>query len=208
MSLDEGIVRAYHSKIPSAKDVSDAGDASSWTVDCDAAMPDLQLAFGSHDEPSAIVLGSRLVNFGDTSSGTCQGYLSAKPAPDTQVLSRSFFLSNYVAMDFTQGATRVGLAQKATYEVIQTPEGGSAGPHNATHPTATRSSTSASSTATSSTSPLVSPSPTSSLATSSAATPSPTKNAGVKSTEAGGSVQWVMAALVGVLAMAMGTLII
>jgi hypothetical protein len=30
----------------------------------------------------------------------------------------------------------------------------------------------------------------------------------VKSTEAGGSVQWVMAVLVGVLAMAMGTLII
>lgn len=208
MSLDEDIVKAYYSKVSSAKDVSDAGDGSSWTVDCDSVMPDLQLAFGSNDEPSAIVLGSRLVNFGDTSSGTCQGYLSAKPGPDTQVLSRSFFLSNYVAMDFTQGATRVGLAQKATYEIIQTPEGGRAGPQNATHPTATRSSSSAFSTTTSTTSTVVSSSPTSSSTTLSAATPSATKNSGGRIVQVGGSVQLITAVLISLLTMAMGTFII
>lgn len=84
-------------------------------------MPDLELAFGSNkngvDDPAGEILFNRLINYSSNTNGTCQAYLHVGGA---QVLSRAFFTSNYVAFDFTQGASKVGIAPKKVYEVIPT----------------------------------------------------------------------------------------
>ena len=67
------------------------------------------------DKPAAEILYDRLINYSSNTNGTCQAYLVAGQG---QSLSRSFFLSNYVALDFTVGASRVGVAPKAHYEVV------------------------------------------------------------------------------------------
>jgi hypothetical protein len=209
LSLDEAVVQEYYSKIPSAQDVSTGGDATAWTVDCNAIMPDIQLAFGKDangvNDPAAIILGSRLVNFGSNDDGTCQAYVNAG---QSQSLSRSFFLSNYVALDFTQGATRVGMALKSKYEVIATPEGGSAGPYNSTNPAASSTILPTSPSSTSSSSSSSSTSSASGSATSSGASPSPTKSAGTRVFKTGGSAQLVLVALAGLMTVTIGNLII
>jgi hypothetical protein len=83
-------------------------------------MPELGLSFGAGpngvDKPSAKILYDRLINYSSNKNGTCQAYLNAAQG---QSLSRSFFLSNYVALDFTVGASRVGVAPKTHYDIVE-----------------------------------------------------------------------------------------
>lgn len=83
MPLLVDIVREYYSQVPSAVDISAAGDASSWTVSCDADMPDLQFSFSlgpdgeEFADPAGEILGNRFIDYGSNSSGTCNAYLFA-----------------------------------------------------------------------------------------------------------------------------------
>ena len=66
MSLDTAVVKAYYTAVPGAKDISDKGDASRWTVPCRSKLPDLGFNFGSISSqtnntavvPGSIIMGS------------------------------------------------------------------------------------------------------------------------------------------------------
>lgn len=117
MPLLEDIVREYYSQIPSALDTSAAGDATSWSVNCDEIMPDLEFSFSPNSAAAGSISGIQLVNYSSNTNGVCQAYLYASTG---QTFSRSFFTSNYVALDFAQGASGVGVGAKAAQEVIPT----------------------------------------------------------------------------------------
>ncbi|KAK4694890.1 hypothetical protein P7C71_g2758, partial [Lecanoromycetidae sp. Uapishka_2] len=117
VSFDKAIVEEYYSKIPSAQDTSN-GAMSSWTVACDAIMPDLDIGFNEGQWDSvAKIYGAQLIDYLMYSSdtGTCGTNFAAR---DGNNFGPPFWMSNYVALNFDANKPQAGFAPKKVTSAI------------------------------------------------------------------------------------------
>lgn len=89
------VVRAYYSQIPGALDIN--GDASSWSVPCDADMPDLEF----HFQGGAVgrIPGPNLIQSATDNGGNCSTWFGKENSPTRGLVGDAFFASNVVVFD-------------------------------------------------------------------------------------------------------------
>ena len=75
-------------------------------------MPDLNIGFNEYQWNSvANIFGNELLNYGSADEDcTCETFFAARGGHNCGPM---FWMSNFVALDFTQGKSRVGFAAKA-----------------------------------------------------------------------------------------------
>ena len=97
-SAAEDIVRGYYGTIQGANDVN--GDASSWTVPCGTALPDLNLDFGG---ATATIPGSRFYNGNTATTGDCQTWFVKENSATRGVIGDPFFAQHVITFNQNDG---------------------------------------------------------------------------------------------------------
>lgn len=93
-SAAEEIVRGYYAAVQGAVDVN--GDATSWTVPCGTALPDLTLTFG---DATATIPGSGFYNGNTSTTGDCTVWLVKENSATRGVIGDPFFTTHVVTFN-------------------------------------------------------------------------------------------------------------
>ena len=90
-SAAESIVRGYYNGISGAQDVN--GDASSWTVPCGTALPDLTMHLG---DALLVIPGNKFYNGNTATSGDCTVWFVKENSATRGVIGDPFFNQHVV----------------------------------------------------------------------------------------------------------------
>ena len=93
----ENVVKAYYSKVPGAKDTSQAKDGSGWTVPCGSNLPDLELRFNSGGNNAvALIPGSKFLMGNTQKTGDCQSWFAKEGSANRGAVGDPFFIQHTV----------------------------------------------------------------------------------------------------------------